>query len=78
MSEQVEIELGELSSPQQEQEPFEETRFDPDDLERYGHFFLIFSLPMILMKGFVTIQTNLRKYEVLQKGGATSPQGPNS
>ena len=39
MSEQVEIELGELSSPdQQDQEPFEETRFDPDDLERYGNF----------------------------------------
>ena len=39
MSEQVEIELGESNNPAQEQEPFEETRFDPDDLERYGHFF---------------------------------------
>ena len=45
MSEQVEIELGELSSPGQEQEPFEETRFNPDDLERYGHFILIYSYP---------------------------------
>ena len=71
MSEQVEIELGELSSPGQEQEPFEETRFNPDDSERYGHLISIFSLRKeinVIMKGFVTIQSNLRKCEVLQKG----------
>ena len=71
MSEQVEIELGELSSPGQEQEPFEETRFNPDDSERYGHLISIFSLPKeinVIMKGFVTIQPNLRKCKVLQKG----------
>ena len=44
MSEQVEIELGELSSPDQlDQEAFEETRFNQVDLERYGHFISIYS-----------------------------------
>ena len=69
MSEQVEIELGELSCTGQE--PSDETRFNPDDSERYGHCFSFFLLPtlpteiIVLMKGFVTIQQNLRKCKVL-------------
>ena len=66
MSEQVDIELGELPN---DQEPYEATRINPDGSERYVNItqrLILIKEIISIVKGFVNIQQNFAKFIVLQ------------
>ena len=67
MSAQVDIELGEL--PTSDQNPSETTKINPDGSERYVNItqrLILIKEIISIVKGFVNIQQNFAKFIVLQ------------